>query len=63
MNENKLIKLLDLALERIDYLEAEAIESPDDALDKKSEVLNQMVKALEDANEEKDAIIFFLNLS
>lgn len=27
MNENKLIKLLDLALERIDYLEAEAIES------------------------------------
>lgn len=60
MNENKLIKLLDLALERIDYLEVEAIDRPDDALDKRSEVLNQMVKALEDANEEKDAIIFEL---
>lgn len=52
MNENKLIKLLDLALERIDYLEAEAIDHPDDALDKRSEVLNQMVKALEEENKE-----------
>lgn len=61
MNENKLIKLLDLALERIDYLEAEAIDRPDDALDKGNEVLKQMVEALEGAVEEKEAIIFKLN--
>lgn len=53
MNENKLIKLLDLALERIDYLEAEAIDSREyeDALDKGSEVLDQKVKELEKENE------------
>lgn len=52
MNENKLIKLLDLALERIDYLEAEAIDIPDDALDKGNETLDQKVKDLEKENKE-----------
>lgn len=52
MNENKLIKLLDLALERIDYLEAEAIDCREyeDALDKGNETLDQKVKALEKEN-------------
>lgn len=62
MNENKLIKLLDLALERIDYLEAEAIDyrEYEDALDKGNETLDQKVKELEKAIEEKEAIIFEL---
>lgn len=53
MNENKLIKLLDLALERIDYLEAEAIDyrEYEDALDKGNETLDQKVKELEKENE------------
>lgn len=53
MNENKLIKLLDLALERIDYLEAEAIDyrEYEDALDKGNETLDQKVKDLEKENE------------
>lgn len=54
MNENKLIKLLDLALERIDYLEAEAIDyrEYEDALDKGNETLDQKVKDLEKENKE-----------
>lgn len=70
MNENKLIKLLDLALERIDYLEAEAIDNDamiikdlQDSFDKANvescELLEEN-ELLKTSLEEKDAAIFEL---
>lgn len=52
MNENKLIKLLDLALSRIEELEEEIQTSDDysDAMDKSSEELYQQVEELTKEN-------------